>query len=110
MNRFMDWLARRLGLEPAEARLLVLMGALVATLLGAYTISKIVRDALFLGEFGAYALPYGYIAVALASALFVWLEGRLVRRFTRVGAANFHQYAAIEKQPAAVAFTRSPTG
>src|SRR5262245_17797672 len=55
-------LARRLGLEPDEQRLLVLMGALIATLLGGYTIAKVHRDAMFLHEFGALSLPYAYIA------------------------------------------------
>lgn len=86
---------RRLGLEPQERRLLVLMGALVATLFCAYTIAKVLRDALFLAEFGALALPYAYIGVALAAAGFVWLESLVARRFTRIGATRFNQYAAI---------------
>ncbi len=86
---------RRLGIEPHERRLLFLMGALVATLFGAYTIAKVLRDALFLAEFGATALPYAYIGVALAAAGFVWLESLVARRFTRVGATRFNQYAAI---------------
>ncbi len=85
----------RLGLEPREGRLLVLLGTLVAILLCAYTIAKILRDALFLEEFGALALPYAYIGVALASAGYVWFESRVARRFTHVGASRFNQYAAI---------------
>jgi ATP/ADP translocase len=86
---------RRLGLEPHERRLLVLMGALVATLFCAYTIAKVLRDALFLSEFGALDLPYAYIGVAVAAAGFVWVESLVARRFTRVGATRFNQYAAI---------------
>jgi AAA family ATP:ADP antiporter len=86
---------RRLGLEPHERRLLILMGALFATLCFAYTIAKVLRDALFLAEFGALALPYAYIGVALAAAGFVWLESLVARRFTRIGATRFSQYAAI---------------
>jgi ATP/ADP translocase len=86
---------RRLGLESHERRLLVLMGALVATLICAYTIAKVLRDALFLSEFGALALPYAYIGVAVAAGVFVWLESLVARRFTRVGATRFNQYAAI---------------
>ncbi len=71
------------------------MGTLVAILLCAYTIAKVLRDALFLEEFGALALPYAYIGVALASAGYVWLESRVARRFTHVGASRFNQYAAI---------------
>ena len=94
-RRLFEGLARRLGLEPPEGRLLALMGALVAILLCAYTIAKVLRDALFIQEFGALSLPYAYIGVALASAGYVWLESRVARRFTQVGASRFNQYAAI---------------
>ena len=86
---------RRLGIEPEERNLLVLMGALVAVLLGAYTVAKVLRDALFLSAFGAMNLPYAYIAVAFASAGVVWMEGRIVRRFTRVNAVQLSQIIAI---------------
>ena len=95
MPRLLERLARRLGLEPPEARLLVLMGTLVAILLCAYTIAKVLRDALFLQEFGALALPYAYIGVAFASVGYVWLHDRLARRFTPAGSSRFDQYAAI---------------
>jgi ATP/ADP translocase len=88
-------IARGLGIEPDEGGRLVLMGILVGLLYCAYTIAKVVRDALFLVEFGALALPYGYVAVALGSAGFVWLESRWARRFKRVGATRFSQYLAI---------------
>jgi AAA family ATP:ADP antiporter len=71
------------------------MGALVATLFCAYTIAKVLRDALFLAEFGALALPYAYIGVAVAATGFVWLESRVAIRFKRVGTTRLHQYAAI---------------
>ena len=90
-----ETLTRRLGLEPGEGSLLVLMGTLVAFLLSAYTIAKVLRDALFLQEFGALALPYAYIGVALTSAGYVWLENGLARRFPHVGALRFNQYIAI---------------
>src|SRR5512147_2842762 len=95
MRRSFESLMRRLGLEPAEGRLLALMGALVAILICAYTIAKVLRDTLFLEQFGALALPYAYIGVALASAGYVWLESSVARRFTHVGASRFNQYAAI---------------
>jgi ATP/ADP translocase/HEAT repeat protein len=94
-RRVFAGLTRRLGLEPGEGRLLVLMGTLVAVLLCAYTIAKVLRDALFLKEFGALALPYAYIAVAFASAGYVWLESIVARRFKQIGASRFNQYAAI---------------
>ena len=71
------------------------IGALFGILFCAYTVAKVQRDAIFLAEFGALALPYAYVGVAIASVLFVWLEGRVVRRFTRVGATRFNQYVAI---------------
>jgi ATP/ADP translocase/HEAT repeat protein len=71
------------------------MGALVAILFCAYTIAKVLRDTLFLQEFGALALPYAYIGVAVASAGYIWLESRVARRFAHVGASRFNQYAAI---------------
>jgi ATP/ADP translocase len=71
------------------------MGALVGTLLCGYTIAKVLRDALFLAEFGALALPYAYVGVAVVSAAFVWLESRVVRRYTRTFAARLNQQVAI---------------
>lgn len=82
-------------MEAHERRLVTLMGALVATLFCAYTVAKVERDAIFLAEFGALALPYAYIGVALASAGFVWMEARIVRRYARFGATRFNQYLAI---------------
>lgn len=93
--RILEGLSRRLGLDLREGRLLVRMGTLVATLLCAYTIAKVLRDALFLEEFGALALPYAYIGVALSAMGYIWIELRLTRRFTRIGASRFNQYAAI---------------
>jgi len=90
-----DGVARKLGLEPDEGQRLLLMAALVAVLFCAYTIAKVLRDALFLAEFGALALPYAYIGVAVASVGFVWVESHVARRFQRVGAARFNQYLAI---------------
>jgi ATP:ADP antiporter, AAA family len=94
-RRLFESQARRLGLEPREGRLLALMGMLVAILLCAYTIAKVLRDALFLQEFGALSLPYAYVGVALASAGYVWLESRVARRLTHVGTSRFNQYTAI---------------
>ena len=95
IRAFKSGLFRRIGIEPHEQRLLILMGALVATLFCAYTIAKVLRDALFLAEFGAEALPYAYIGVALAAAGFVWLESLVSHRFARGGATRFNQYLAI---------------
>ncbi|HZI92868.1 MAG TPA: hypothetical protein VFE84_01380 [Patescibacteria group bacterium] len=95
LRRVHEGLTRRLSLEPHEGRLLFLMGLLVALLLGAYTIAKVLRDTLYLQEFGALALPYAYIGVAVTSVGYVWLEGRMARRFAKIGALRFNQYSAI---------------
>ena len=94
-------LIRRLDLEPGEGVLLLMMGALVACLLGFYTIAKVLRDSMFISEYGALALPYGYIAVALASLGYVWVEPRLTRRFARGARDAFSQLLAIACSAAA---------
>ena len=94
-HRFGERFARRLGLESRELRLVALMGSLVVVLLCAYTIAKVVRDTLFLEEFGALSLPYAYIGVALATVAFVWLDRRLTGGLTPIGVSRFNQYAAI---------------
>lgn len=93
--RALGGIGRRLGLERDEGWRLLLMAALVGLLLCAYTIAKVLRDALFLAEFGALALPYAYLAVAVASVGFVWVESLVARRYQRMGAARFNQYLAI---------------
>lgn len=90
-----DRVFRRLGVEPQERRTLTLMSLLITVLLGAYTIAKVQRDAVFLGEFGALALPYAYLAVAIVTAAFVWLEGRILRHFPRAEMGAIHRYVAI---------------
>ena len=101
--------SRRLGLEAHERRTLLLMGALVATLMCAYTVAKVLRDALFLTEFNGLALPFAYVGVAVASAGFVWLEGLVRRRFPDIVASHFNQYLAILfSAAAAVIFPLAP--
>ncbi len=105
----LDWLARALGLEAAEVPRLLLMGTLVAVVLCAYTIAKVLRDALFLSEFGALKLPYAYIGVAIASVGFVWLESLIERRWTGIGATRVSQYFAIACSiAAALAYPHAP--
>lgn len=107
--RALGGITRRLGLEPEEGRRLLLMAALVGLLLCAYTIAKVLRDALFLAEFGALALPYAYLAVAVASVGFLWVESRVARRYQRLRAARFNQYLAIGCSiAAALVFPHAP--
>jgi ATP/ADP translocase len=91
----LETLARQLGLESDEGNRLVLMGGLVGLLCCAYTIAKVARDTLFLAEFGALALPYAYVGVALATAVLLWLEGWWAGRLSLVRTRGFHQYVAI---------------
>jgi ATP/ADP translocase/HEAT repeat protein len=86
---------RRLGLESGEGGMFLLMGGLVALLLGAYTLAKVMRDALYLDQFGARNLPWMYVAVAVASALFVGIESLLARRIGRGWAGHVSQWLAI---------------
>ena len=89
-----EGLLRRMGLDPGERRPALLMATLVGTLLCAYTIAKILRDSLFLSYFGPLDLPYAYVAVAIASVIFVWLEHRLGRRLP-FGPTRYTQFLAI---------------
>ncbi len=80
-------LDRRLDLEPGDRLVLVLMGGQVGCLLAGYTIAKVLRDSLFLTEYGAQALPWGYVAVAAAAIGLIALESRLSRRW---GSSQVH--------------------
>jgi AAA family ATP:ADP antiporter len=86
---------RFLNLEPGEAGLLLLLALLVGTLFAGYTVAKVLRDAMFLSEFGATNLPWGYLAVALASIVIVAGESRLTGRLARSGATALGQTVAI---------------
>jgi ATP/ADP translocase/HEAT repeat protein len=71
------------------------MGVLVAVLLGAYTIAKVLRDSLFISQFGARALPYGYVGVAIASVALIKFERLLSRYFPHFGVVPLTQLFAI---------------
>ena len=94
-------LDRKLNLNRAERLLLVHMGLIVALLLAAYTVAKVLRDSLFITAFGARALPYGYFGVAIASALFVVIDPFLIRLLKRSWAAFTSQSVAIVASAAA---------
>lgn len=86
---------RFLNLEPGEGGLLLLLALLVGTLFSGYTVAKVLRDSMFLSEFGATKLPWGYLAVALASIVIVTAESRLTVRLARAGATALGQSVAI---------------
>lgn len=95
LERILNRLSRHLDLERQERALVAQMGLLVALLLGGYTIAKVLRDSLFIAEYGARALPYGYVAVALASVGLVRLEPFVVRYLPRVSVVTVSQLLAI---------------
>ena len=88
-------LDRRLDLDSGDRLVLVLMGAQIGCLLAAYTIAKVLRDSMFLSTYGAGALPWGYVAVALAAVALIALEGRIGRRLPANRINEFTQYSAI---------------
>lgn len=95
LERILNRLSRHLDLERQERALVAQMGLLVALLLAGYTIAKVLRDSLFISEFGARALPYGYVAVALASVGLVKLQPIVARYLPRVSVVTFSQVLAI---------------
>jgi ATP/ADP translocase/HEAT repeat protein len=88
-------LTRFLRLEPGEGGLTLALAVLMATLFGGYTVAKVLRDSLFISEFGAKNLPWGYVAVAVASIAFVALESRVTLRLARAQATALGQTVAI---------------
>ncbi|MEP7028363.1 MAG: Npt1/Npt2 family nucleotide transporter, partial [Candidatus Eisenbacteria bacterium] len=72
-----------------------LLALLVGTLFAGYTVAKVLRDSMFLAEYGAVALPWGYLGVALASIAVVALDARLTARLARTGATALGQFIAI---------------
>ena len=62
----------------------------------AYTIAKVLRDALFPPGIRRAVPPVCvHRRGAFASAGYVWLDDAVARRFTHVGSARFNQYTAI---------------
>src|SRR5689334_1811543 len=86
---------RLLGLEPGEGGLTLLLALLIGSLFCGYTVAKVLRDAMFMNEYGATNLPWGYVAVAVASIAVVALEARITAKLARAGATAFGQFLAI---------------
>jgi ATP/ADP translocase/CRP-like cAMP-binding protein len=93
--RVMETLDRRLDLEVGDRITLILMAGQILGLLGAYTTIKVLRDTLFISRYGANALPWGYVAVALAAVALIGLEARVSRRLNRGTVSDLNQYVAI---------------
>jgi len=82
-------------LETGEGGLTLVLGFLIATLFCGYTVAKVLRDAMFMSEYGAKSLPWGYVAVAVASIVIVAIESRLTQRLARSGSTALGQTIAI---------------
>lgn len=84
-------LARRLQLDPDEARRALSLGGVLFGITSSYTLVKTARDALFLANLPATLLPYVYLGVGvlaiLASAIFARLTRRRSMWETLAGAA-----------------------
>jgi AAA family ATP:ADP antiporter len=72
-------LALRLDLEVDELRRALALGAILAGIVGSYTLARTVRDAEFLSRLPATMLPYVLIGVGGVSVLGSWLFARATR-------------------------------
>ncbi len=91
-----DWNPlRHLELGPGEGALFGLLALLVGSLFAGYTVAKVLRDSMFLHEYGATALPWGYLGVALASIAIVAVDARVTARLARAGTAALGQTVAL---------------
>src|SRR5918994_2102256 len=72
---------RFLDVRPGEGLPVLLTFLYVAVVVASYLLAKPIRNGLFLGEHGPYALVYVYAAVPLVLSLFVPAYARVVARF-----------------------------
>ena len=77
MARFLGFL----GIRRGEALLALGVSAYLFLIIGSYLLLKAIRDALFIGEYGALKLPYVMLGIALLAGLFASFYIRLARRF-----------------------------
>ncbi|HXW05755.1 MAG TPA: Npt1/Npt2 family nucleotide transporter [Vicinamibacterales bacterium] len=74
-------LRRFLDVRPGEGLPVLLTFFYIATVVAAFLLAKPLRNGLFLGQHGPYALVYVYAAAPLALSLFVPAYTRVVARF-----------------------------
>jgi AAA family ATP:ADP antiporter len=74
-------LRRFLDVKPGEGLPVLLTFLYIAIVVAAYLLAKPIRNGLFVGQYGAYALVYVYAAVPLAVSLFVAVYARVAARF-----------------------------
>jgi AAA family ATP:ADP antiporter len=74
-------LKRFLDLRPGEALPVLISFVYIAIVMASFLLSKPIRNALFLKEYGPYPLAYVYVAVPLALSVFVPVYTRIAGRF-----------------------------
>ena len=99
--RLGETLDKSLDLENGDRLVLFLMAGQILCLLGGYTVAKVLRDSMFVSAYGASALPWGYVAVALASVGLIALESKVSRRLPPGRLDALMQVAAIAFSAAA---------
>src|SRR5918993_4297689 len=77
----LPWARRVFDVKAGEGLPVALSFTYIALVVAAFLLAKPVRNGLFLGENGPYALVYVYAAVPLALALFVPVYNRIAVRF-----------------------------
>ena len=77
----LPWARRVFDVKPGEGLPVALSFTYIALVVSAFLLAKPVRNGLFLGEHGPYALVYVYAAVPAVLALFVPVYNRIAARF-----------------------------
>lgn len=78
----MPGLANLLGVERSERTTLSLMVALAFVLAASFVLVQTTAYGLFVNEFGAHALPFAYLSIAVLSSLIAFLYLRLSARLS----------------------------
>ena len=77
----LTWARRIFDVKPGEGTAVVLTFLYIAIVVAAYLLAKPIRNALFLRQYGPYALVYVYAAVPIALSLFVPVYTGIAARF-----------------------------
>jgi ATP:ADP antiporter, AAA family len=77
----LPWVRRVFDIKAGEGLPVALTFAYIALVVAAFLLAKPIRNGLFLGEYGPYALVYVYAAVPIVLAAFVSIYARIAARF-----------------------------
>lgn len=77
----LSWARRMFDVKPGEGLPVVLTFLYIAVVVSAFLLAKPIRNALFLRQYGPYALVYVYAAVPVVLSLFVPVYMRVAARF-----------------------------